>query len=168
MALTTRRVQVGSVDMERCRINECQLTKEAFLCNKFTLRVEEGKFMTVGDYPVVSELPYYCTYKYRLTCDPSPFPPQHMWKEPSGAPDLIRFWEWNQFQGHKRSVHWQTTREGEFFNTCKRAIGWGLMQVVADFDSNESSRLPKQLSWHDYVEDISKTILGTLHVGFLP
>lgn len=124
MTLTNRRVQFGKLDMERLEVNESRLEEEAFLPNKFTLRLEKGKFMTVRDYPIINELPYYTTYKYHLTCDPSPFPPRHMWKEPTGAPDQIGFWEWNQFQSHEGSVQWQPTRGGKIFNTCKRAIGW--------------------------------------------
>lgn len=125
MTLTTRRVQLGNMNMERREINEDRLTEEAFLSSNkiFNLRLEKGKFMTVRDSPVVNELPYYITYQYRLTCDPSPLPPRHIWKEPSGAPDQIRFWEWNQFQSHERSVQWQTTQGGKAFNTCKRAMG---------------------------------------------
>ena len=123
MTLTTRRVQLGNIDMERREINEGRLTDQAFLPNRLTLRLERGKFMTAKDDPVVSELPCYKTFQYRLSCDTSPFPSRHMWKEPSGAPDQIRFWEWNQFQSHERSVQWQTTQGGKIFNRCKRAIG---------------------------------------------
>lgn len=122
MTLTTRRVQLGNIDMERREINENRLTDEAFLPNKLTLRLEKGRFMTAKDEPIVSDLPCYKTFNYRLSCEPSPLPARHMWKDPSGAPDQIQFWEWNQFQSHERSVQWQSTQGGKIFNTCKRVI----------------------------------------------
>lgn len=123
MTLTTRRVQLGNINMDQREINENRLTDEAFLPTKLTLRLEKGKFMTAGDDPIVSKLPCYSTFQYRLFCDPSPLPARHMWKGPSGAPDQLRFWEWNQFQSHERSVQWQSTQGGKILNTCKRAIG---------------------------------------------
>ena len=60
--------------MEQLEINENRLTDEAFLPNQLTLRLEKGKFMTAKEYQVVSRLPYYKTFQYRLSFDPSPFP----------------------------------------------------------------------------------------------
>jgi hypothetical protein len=124
MTLTTRRVGVGAVDMGKVRINECQLTEKAFLPNQYTVRVEQGKFMAVNDVPFVRELPCISTYSYRLIFDPSPFPPQHMWKDPAGAPESIRFWEWTQFQAYPRPIKWQMTWGGKMLNTFLRTIGW--------------------------------------------
>ncbi|OJJ53812.1 hypothetical protein ASPSYDRAFT_50561 [Aspergillus sydowii CBS 593.65] len=123
MTLTTRRVQLGNMDMRKWKINEDILTTEAFIPKKLTLRLQKGKFMTITDARFVSELPCYPVFHYRLFCDPSPFPEQDMWKDAGGAPESIRFWEWRQFQSHQRSVQWQMTLGGKIFNTCKRAIG---------------------------------------------
>ncbi|OJJ07913.1 hypothetical protein ASPVEDRAFT_89146 [Aspergillus versicolor CBS 583.65] len=123
MTLTTRRIQLGEMDMQRFQINEDRLTEEAFLPQKLSLRLEKGRFMTVNDAQFVSELPYYQTFHYRLSCDPSPFPVQDMWKSPGGAPEQLRFWEWKQFHSHERSLQSQMTPWGKVFNTCKRAIG---------------------------------------------
>lgn len=123
MTLTTHRIQLGDMDMQRFQINEDRLTEEAFLPNKLTLRPEKGRFMTVNDARFVSDLPYYQTFHYRLSCDPSPFPELDMWKSPGGAAKQLRFWEWKQFHSHERSVQRQMTQWGKVFNTCKRAIG---------------------------------------------
>lgn len=123
MTLTTRRIQLGEMDMQRFEINEDRLTEKAFLPKKLTLRLEKGRFMTVKDARFIDELSSYQTFHYRLSCDPSPFPVQEMWKYPGGAPEQLRFWEWKQFHSHERSVQSQMTPWGKILNTCKRTIG---------------------------------------------
>lgn len=113
MTLTTRRVQMGNMDMQRWNINEDILTEEAFLPRRLTLRLQKGRFMTPTDARYVNRISYYLTFHYRLSCDPSPFPGQDIWKDPGGAPESLRFWEWKQFQSHERSVQWQMGLGGE-------------------------------------------------------
>lgn len=94
-------------------MNESLLTDGAFLPKAYTTRLEKGSFLTTYD-AILSEEEGQCTPRFalRLEFDMSAFPPRHGWKEPDGASDAVRMWDWKSFysrqlpelktQGHTR------------------------------------------------------------------
>lgn len=104
LCLTKRRMQkLGYVNTERYTINEALLRDEAFFPKQYTLSLAKGEFNTVDDtqWNDLSRAP---KFAYRLTFDYSPFPPRDEWKEPKGAPDAVRFWEWKEFFSRQIAV----------------------------------------------------------------
>lgn len=83
-------------------INEALLTEPAFLPKTLNLLLEKGNFLT--GYDALSpekEDRFTPHFALRLRFDPSPYPPRNEWKEPKGAPDAVKMWEWKQFCGRK-------------------------------------------------------------------
>lgn len=83
------------------RINESLLTNDAFLPKTYTVRLEEGNFLTPYDLMLPEEDQYTPRFALRLAFDKSPYPPRHEWKEPGGAPDAMKMWEWKDFCGRQ-------------------------------------------------------------------
>ncbi|KAI1181489.1 hypothetical protein F5B17DRAFT_425115 [Nemania serpens] len=86
------------------KINEHLLSEEAFLPKTYRVRLETGVFIAPRDLSsreATSEsVP---KYAYRLTFDKSPYPPREQWKDTTGAPDAIKFWEWTEFVSGRMS-----------------------------------------------------------------
>ncbi|KAI1631723.1 hypothetical protein F4809DRAFT_148976 [Biscogniauxia mediterranea] len=105
MTLTKRRIPtLGMAQMDRYRINEEILTDETFAPKRYAVTLEAGEFITQFDTisrPEGDLLPGTPKFKFRLTFDSSPYPRREEWREPEGAPDAFKFWEWNQFCGGK-------------------------------------------------------------------
>ncbi|OBR02644.1 hypothetical protein CH63R_13870 [Colletotrichum higginsianum IMI 349063] len=100
MTLTKRRIpSLGEADMSRYTINEDILTDDAFKSKRMHITLETGTFGTQFDARQKEELPETPKFKYRLTFDVSPYPKRNQWKDPDGAPDAMKFWEWTQFCG---------------------------------------------------------------------
>lgn len=98
MTLTKRRIpRLRGADMERYIINEALLTDDAFLPRTYHLSLEKGVFLAPFDAMQPSDFLYTPRFAYRLSFDKSPYPPRQEWREPEGAPDAFRFWEWKQF-----------------------------------------------------------------------
>ncbi|PNY24992.1 Uncharacterized protein TCAP_05076 [Tolypocladium capitatum] len=99
LTLTKRRIP-GDAGFERYRINEALLTDDAFLPKTYLISLERGVFLAPFDAQATdNHHPYTARFAYRLSFDKSPYPPREEWREPEGAPDAIRFWEWKQFCG---------------------------------------------------------------------
>lgn len=81
------------------KLNEWLLIDDAFLPKKYTVRLEKGNFLTAYDAMLPKEDQYTPRFALRLVFDQSPYPPRHEWKEPKGAPDAVRMWEWKEFCG---------------------------------------------------------------------
>ncbi|WYZ43723.1 hypothetical protein EsH8_VII_000159 [Colletotrichum jinshuiense] len=100
IALAKRRIaNLGDAEMSRYKINEEVLTDEAFLPKKFVVTLQSGKFKTQFDALGKTELPGTPRFGFRLVFDQSPYPRRNQWREPDGAPDAMKFWEWTEFCG---------------------------------------------------------------------
>ncbi|KAI1811888.1 hypothetical protein GGS20DRAFT_560817 [Poronia punctata] len=71
------------------KINDQLLKDEAFLPKRYNIRIErdggEGE------------------YEYRLVfLDRGPYPAEECWRDLSGAPGRLRFWEWRDFVGGRK------------------------------------------------------------------
>lgn len=84
--------------MSDYRLNEELLTEDAFRPKRYHIRLEKGKFRTPYDRVVD---PYTPTFTLRLVFDKSPYPAREEWREAQGAPDQMRFWEWDTFCGRQ-------------------------------------------------------------------
>ncbi|KAI9787842.1 MAG: hypothetical protein M1816_007409 [Peltula sp. TS41687] len=102
LTLAKRRIpMMRRPDTQKWRINESLLTDDAFLPKMYTLRLEKGNFLTPYDAMLPQEDQYTPMFARRLAFDKSPYPPRHEWKEPAGAPDAMRMWEWKNFCGRQ-------------------------------------------------------------------
>jgi hypothetical protein len=102
LTLTKRRIpKLGNAEMHNYKINESLLTDDAFLPKTYTVRLEKGEFITPYDAMRTEEIPNTPAFALRLVFDKSPYPPRDEWKEPDGAPDAIKFWEWKEFCGRQ-------------------------------------------------------------------
>ncbi len=98
LTLTPRRIaRMRRPDAQHWRINEALLTDAAFRPKTFALRLEHGHFVTPYDARPPGAQPHTPHFALRLAFDPSPYPPRHEWREPAGAPDAMRMWEWKEF-----------------------------------------------------------------------
>jgi hypothetical protein len=98
LTLTTRRIApMQRPEMRSWLINEALLTDAAFRPKTYTLRLEQGSFLTPYDARPPGELPQTPRYALRLAFDTSPYPPRDEWREPEGAPDAMKMWEWKEF-----------------------------------------------------------------------
>ncbi|KAF7586501.1 hypothetical protein BBP40_008783 [Aspergillus hancockii] len=122
LALTKRRIaKLGDVDTQRYRINESLLTDAAFTPKTYTIRLEQGGFLTPFDarQPVASSP----MFAVRLVFDKSPYPPREEWKEPDGTPDAMKFWEWREFCGRRLSENWGSSRGSIFSRIMAKISG---------------------------------------------
>ena len=102
LTLTKRRTRpFQSGPLQHGRINECCLTDDAFRPKTYTIRLEQGNFMTPAHARHRMENALTERYALRLLFDKSPYPPRHEWKEPDGGPDANQFWEWKEFAGRE-------------------------------------------------------------------
>ncbi|KZF20975.1 hypothetical protein L228DRAFT_248725 [Xylona heveae TC161] len=97
LTLTKRRIPKMGIDLRRARINEDVLKDEAFETKSYTVRLERGAFFSYWDNLDTSRSSYISRYELRLVFDKSPYPPRDEWKEPEGAVDALKFWEWKEF-----------------------------------------------------------------------
>jgi hypothetical protein len=120
LTLTKRRIpKIGDADMQRYRINESLLTDGAFLPKMYTIKLEKGKFLTSFDArDPVKDSPMFAV---RLVFDKSPYPSREEWKEPVGAPDAMKFWEWTEFCGRRLSENWGSSRGNIFSRIFDKA-----------------------------------------------
>jgi len=82
------------------KINGAVLTDEAFVPKKYTLTLEHGRFITADQamLPTTYLDSYTEWFAFRLSFNPSPYPPREQWKAAAGvAADALRFWEWKEF-----------------------------------------------------------------------
>ncbi|MCJ1345800.1 hypothetical protein MMC31_004009, partial [Peltigera leucophlebia] len=89
------------LETQSWRINESLLTDDAFMPKTYTVRLEKGNFLTPYDAMRPDEDQYTPRFALRLAFNESPYPPRHEWKDPGGAPDAMRMWEWKDFCGRK-------------------------------------------------------------------
>lgn len=102
LTLTKRRIpRIRLPETQKWKINESLLTEEAFLPKTYTIRLEKGNFLTPYDSKLPKEDQYTPRFALRLAFDKSPYPPRHEWKEPGGAPDAMKMWEWKDFCGRQ-------------------------------------------------------------------
>ena len=95
LTLAKRRIpRMRTSEMQKLEINESLLINDAFLPKIYSVRLEEGNILTPPD--AISP-----RFALRLAFDKSPYPPQHEWKEPKGAPDATKMWEWKDFCGRR-------------------------------------------------------------------
>ena len=83
------------------KLNESLLTDEAFKPKTFSVMLEKGNFLTPQDEMLSAEDKYTPRFAFRPEFDRSPYPPRSEWKEPQGAPDAMKMWEWKDFVGRK-------------------------------------------------------------------
>lgn len=112
ITLTKRRIpRFSQTKVYQRTVNESLLTDEAFLPKRYTIRLEKGNFLWPYDaMKPESENKATPRFALRLTFDKSPYPPRNEWKEPGGAPDATRMWEWKEFCGRQSPElknHWQ-------------------------------------------------------------
>ena len=112
LTLTKRRTPSFSTpEAQRWKqINEALLTDDAFLPKTYTIRLEKDNFLAPVDTISQSENEFTPRYALRLAFDKSPYPPRHEWKEPGGAPDGLKMWEWKDFVRQKSpelKTHWK-------------------------------------------------------------
>lgn len=101
LTLSKRRIPgMGDPDPDKPgyrRLNEAQLTKDAFLPKKYTIRLEKGVFVPSVDAKIY-KFKNPSKFALRLAFDKAPYPSREEWKEPGGAAqDALLFWEWNEF-----------------------------------------------------------------------
>ncbi|PGH17862.1 hypothetical protein AJ80_04685 [Polytolypa hystricis UAMH7299] len=102
ITLTKRRIpKLLQVDMYRVKLNEELLKDDAFVPKTYSIHLKKGDFLTDADARMDKQLPYTPHFWLRLVFDKSPYPPRKEWKEPSGAPDSCKFWEWKEFCGRQ-------------------------------------------------------------------
>lgn len=82
-------------------MNEALLTDEAFTPRHYLLVLERGFFITTDDGALKNKMAP--RYSYRLRFDASPYPSREKWKDPTGAPDALKFWEWKDFHAGQHS-----------------------------------------------------------------
>jgi len=82
-------------------MNELLLTDDAFLPKTYTISLEKGNFLSPHDASIPFENEFTPRFALRLVFDKSPYPPRHEWKEPDGAPDMVKMWEWKEFCGEE-------------------------------------------------------------------
>lgn len=118
LTLAKRRIpRMRRPETQGWRINESLLTDEAFLPKTYTVRLEEGNFLTPYDLMLPEEDQYTPRFALRLAFDKSPYPPRHEWKEPGGAPDAMKMWEWKDFCG-RQSPELKTQRVRHAWGNC--------------------------------------------------
>ncbi|RYP13636.1 hypothetical protein DL767_010646 [Monosporascus sp. MG133] len=104
ITLTKRRPASWGPKVERLRINEHQLTEDAFVPKAYRVTLERGEFRSREDlsrFPA-SEMPVWAErFALRLLFDKSPYPPRQEWKQPEGMPDANKVWEWKEFCGRR-------------------------------------------------------------------
>lgn len=119
MTLTKRRVSnlcgLEGIDTHKAAINESRLTENAFQPKSYTVHLEEGVFLRPGD--AMREVNFSDSSKFalRLVFDPSPYPPQHEWREQGGSTAAMKFWEWKEFCGRELPPG---TVQGGSWNNC--------------------------------------------------
>lgn len=102
LTLTKRRIpKLGHAEMHNYRINESLLSDDAFLPKTYTVRLEKGNFLTSFEALRTEEIQYIPRFALRLVFDKSPYPARYEWKEPEGAPDAMKLWEWKDFCGRQ-------------------------------------------------------------------
>ncbi|PYH94040.1 hypothetical protein BO71DRAFT_399208 [Aspergillus ellipticus CBS 707.79] len=95
LTLTQRRI--SGCETKNYRINEALLTESAFEPKTYRVRLEKGKFLTQFDSMYAVSTRDSMRFALRLVFDKSPYPLREQWKEPDGAPDALRFWDWTEF-----------------------------------------------------------------------
>ncbi|KAB8233202.1 hypothetical protein BDV23DRAFT_146128 [Aspergillus alliaceus] len=113
ITLTKRRIpRLGDVDMQKRIINEELLTDAAFLPKQYAIKLEVGQFLSAFD----AREHVKCAPRFarRITFDKSPYPPREEWKNPDGAPDALKFWEWKEFSCHRLPEKIESSGEGIF------------------------------------------------------
>lgn len=95
--LKSRSAKLGRVDTSNYLMNEALLTDQAFSPKSFFLTLETGIFSTVDGAKLRRKRGGVPKYPYRLRFDQSPYPSRPEWKDPTGAPDGLKFWEWTDF-----------------------------------------------------------------------
>ncbi|RYP10458.1 hypothetical protein DL764_000641 [Monosporascus ibericus] len=104
ITLTKRRPASWGPKVERLRINEHQLTEDAFVPKTYRVTLERGEFRSREDLSRLSasEMPLWADrFALRLLFDKSPYPPRQEWKQPEGMPDANKVWEWKEFCGRR-------------------------------------------------------------------
>lgn len=101
LTLAKRRIpRMRAPEMQDRKINESLLTDDAFLPKTYTVRLEEGNFLTTFAQTLPKkQLVYTPRFALRLAFDKSPYPPRHEWKEPGIAEDAVKMWEFKDFYG---------------------------------------------------------------------
>lgn len=94
--------KLGRVDTNNYSMNESLLSDQAFCPKSYLLTIEKGIFTTADDAKLRGGRWIVPTYPYRLRFDRSPYPSRQEWKDPTGAPDKLKFWEWTDFCGGER------------------------------------------------------------------
>lgn len=119
LTLAKRRIpRLRNPEMQEWKMNESLLIDDAFLPKTYGIRLEEGNFLTPSDAMSPKEDKYTPRFALRLAFDKSPYPPRHEWKEPEGAPDAMRMWEWKDFYGRQSA---ELKRHGD------RDTWWGYL-----------------------------------------
>ncbi|KAI5920266.1 hypothetical protein F4810DRAFT_713620 [Camillea tinctor] len=105
ITLSKRRIPaLGGARMDQYKINEALLRDAAFAPKKYAVALEAGEFVTQFDARSREGshlLPGTPRFRFRLSFEPAPYPRREDWVDPQGAPDAMRFWEWNQFCGRQ-------------------------------------------------------------------
>ncbi|KAM0275040.1 hypothetical protein ACHAQH_007601 [Verticillium albo-atrum] len=98
ITLTKRSIpNIGNAQMDRYSINESLIIDRAFRPKRYTVTLEVGKFTTQYDEILENKSSVTPRFKYRLDFNISPYPAREEWKDPEGAPDAMKFWEWTKF-----------------------------------------------------------------------
>ncbi|KAK2591897.1 hypothetical protein QQS21_010421 [Conoideocrella luteorostrata] len=99
LTLTKRRIpRIGAAKMAEDTINESLLKDSAFQPKSYTLALENDIFLSQFDSINARHLPSHTPrFGFRLVFDKSPYPPRDEWKEPGGAQEALKFWEWTEF-----------------------------------------------------------------------
>jgi hypothetical protein len=91
LEMTLKRRMHEDFPRPRRRFNDTNLDDAAFLPKTFTVRLDHGQLPPQGHVSQYSQW-----YRYRLTFEPSPFPPLDEWKYKSPA-KANKFWRWKEF-----------------------------------------------------------------------
>ncbi|GJC80594.1 hypothetical protein ColLi_03432 [Colletotrichum liriopes] len=97
VTLTKRRVSTLGSALERYkRINDELLSEAAFAPKVYTVRLEHGVFRSPASLSSGNSQ-WSPRYNLQIIFDKSPYPPENEWKDTSGGPEAIKFWEWTEF-----------------------------------------------------------------------
>ncbi|KAM5385167.1 hypothetical protein ACJZ2D_001128 [Fusarium nematophilum] len=102
ITITRRRLTyAGGIKTSSRIFPEGQLTVDAHFPKVYSVALEQGNFLSPLDAKTETRNEQSPTYRYRLTFDPSPYPPRLEWTERDGAIDALKVWEWRTFCGQR-------------------------------------------------------------------
>lgn len=100
------------------KVNESLLFDDAFRPQIYTVKLEKGNFLCPYDAMFSKEDKFTPRFALRLIFDKSPYPPRREWRQPQGAPDAVKMWEWKEFYGRKSAELKKLANRDPWWGKC--------------------------------------------------